>query len=273
MEFSLVNGVRSRPRPDLRGVCGLCGGETYSRCGPIRVHHWAHFRAGNCDPWWEPETEWHRAWKSWFPESNREVTVVSENGERHRADVKTDIGRVIEFQYSPIRVRDQRVREEFYGQMVWVVCGHRIPKDVSKFASALEMAKVVSNDPLRLTISIDRCNLLKRWSTASVDVYLDFSDEILSAAGFKFGYSFLWQLKPSENPGRMLVTPVRRRSIVESAIHGSEISGVPTTASVPEVKPKPEPIVLQHRRRKGESDIDFALRVWGIEDCSEGTFE
>ncbi len=115
MEFSNVDGQRREPEPGLKGVCDLCGGETISKCGNIRIHHWAHWRKQNCDPWWENETPWHRDWKREFPEYCREVSVISNDGEKHRADVKTDCGRVIEFQHSPIKLEHRRIRERSIG--------------------------------------------------------------------------------------------------------------------------------------------------------------
>ena len=43
-----------------------------------------------CDPWWENETEWHRAWKDQFPADWQEIVHHAEDGEKHIADVKTD---------------------------------------------------------------------------------------------------------------------------------------------------------------------------------------
>lgn len=53
--------------------------------------HWAHKGRLPCDPWWEPETEWHRMWKDYFPSQNQEVVHFdAATGEKHVADVKTD---------------------------------------------------------------------------------------------------------------------------------------------------------------------------------------
>ena len=67
-----------------------------ARCGEVRVRHWAHKGRRLCDPWWENETEWHRAWKDQFPADWQEVVCYAEDGERHIADVKTHAGWVIE---------------------------------------------------------------------------------------------------------------------------------------------------------------------------------
>ena len=60
-----------------------------AKCGKHRVWHWAHWKSKDCDPWWEPETEWHRSWKNQFPVEWQEIGHTAQSGERHRADVKT----------------------------------------------------------------------------------------------------------------------------------------------------------------------------------------
>jgi len=261
-----VNGVRRRPEPGLRGVCDLCGGAMVSRCGKVRIHHWAHLRKRNCDPWWENETEWHRNWKEKFPEPFREVTVVSDSGERHRADVKTGIGRVVEFQYSPIKLEDRTAREEFYGKMAWVVSGLRLKRDATNFGRALGDAIVVNSDPLRLKLWKGDCSILRDWSVASASVYLDFGETVFSAASFKFGRSVLWQLSPSEHNWEVLVTPIRRKTFIDAAMNGSPINGITTAVKVALAKRERKPLELKHSRRKGESHLEYGLRVWGIED-------
>src|SRR5262245_29888544 len=102
MRFALVNGQRQEAQPGLSGQCPGCESPVRARCGVHRVWHWAHKGNRNCDPWWEPETEWHRNWKNQFPVSWQEFPQRAPDGELHRADVKTEAGCVIEFQHSPI---------------------------------------------------------------------------------------------------------------------------------------------------------------------------
>ena len=85
------------------------------------IHHWAHVGNRNCDPWWENETPWHRDWKNLFPEESREISHVDENGEIHRADIRTTTGIYIEIQHSNMSDAERRSRERFYKNMVWVV--------------------------------------------------------------------------------------------------------------------------------------------------------
>ncbi len=101
----------------------MCGYRMIAKCGPRIIHHWAHYGRKQCDPWWENETEWHRTWKNYFPEECREISHIADNGEIHRADVKTPTGIVIEIQHSSMTDKERISREEFYQNMVWVVDG------------------------------------------------------------------------------------------------------------------------------------------------------
>lgn len=116
MRLAIVGGSRVEAQPGLRGACPGCGGEVYAKCGEVLVWHWAHVTA-ECDSWTEPESEWHLDWKSRFPVEFQEVSL----GE-HRADVKGP-GAVLEVQRSAISVEAIREREEFYGEMYWVLKG------------------------------------------------------------------------------------------------------------------------------------------------------
>lgn len=111
MKFALVHGQRQEAKKGLRGTCPGCGSPVIAKCGEIRAGHWAHERKSDCDPWWENEGEWHRAWKDRFPDDWQEVPQYAENGEKHIADVKTADGYVLEFQHSPIKPEERRARE------------------------------------------------------------------------------------------------------------------------------------------------------------------
>jgi len=55
-------------------------------------------------------------------------------GERHRADIRTEHGLTIEFQRSPITPDERVNREKFDRNMVWVVDGSRLSRDLPRFA-------------------------------------------------------------------------------------------------------------------------------------------
>lgn len=121
MQYALVDGQRTPPAPGLKGACSVCGASMLPKCGEKIIWHWAHAGRLHCDSWWERETEWHRAWKTCFPVSQREIVMFAPDGEKHVADVKTDNGMVIEFQNSPMKPEELRSREAFYGKMIWIV--------------------------------------------------------------------------------------------------------------------------------------------------------
>jgi hypothetical protein len=141
MQYSTVNGQRVLPFPKGKGVCDMCGAETLAKCGETVMWHWAHKSKKDCDPWWENETEWHRNWKSQFPENFREVVFeCPETGEKHRADIVTEKGMVLEIQNSPMNLEELRSREAFYKNLVWVVNG-------KKFKSGFNIWKAPLPDP------------------------------------------------------------------------------------------------------------------------------
>lgn len=123
MQFALVDGERRTPFAKGKGLCPQCRAEVIAKCGPRVIHHWAHRGRRNCDPWWENETEWHRAWKNCFPEDWREISHTAADGEVHRADIKTPAGIVVEVQHSAMTDAERLSREQFYGNLVWIIDG------------------------------------------------------------------------------------------------------------------------------------------------------
>lgn len=122
MRFAISDGTRVEPAPRARAICPSCGSTMLAKCGSLRLWHWSHISGSHCDPWHEPETQWHRDWKNCFPQAWQEVVARdAHTGERHVADVKTASGFVLEFQNSAIAPEEMRIRELFYGNMAWVV--------------------------------------------------------------------------------------------------------------------------------------------------------
>jgi len=120
MQYALINDKRQKPFPGGKGICPKCQRDVVARCGDINIWHWAHQQS--CEPWSEPETEWHLGWKSYFPEDWQEVIIENEQTSiTHRADVKTPEGLVIEFQNSSISSSEIQAREEFYQNIIWIV--------------------------------------------------------------------------------------------------------------------------------------------------------
>jgi hypothetical protein len=189
MKFSIVNGQRQEAQRNLSGKCPACEGEMVAKCGEVRIAHWAHKGRRSCDRWWENETEWHRAWKGHFPDHWQEVVHHEKNGDRHIADVKTDQGWVLEFQYSAIKPDERRSRDAFYPKLVWVVNGVRRKRDWEQFQSAWTGGTPVAAEPLIRKSSSDKCVILREWVSSSTHVLLDFVD----------GPNLWWMLKRADD--------------------------------------------------------------------------
>lgn len=126
MLWALSNGARLLASPKSQAFCPTCGGEVIAKCGEIVSWHWAHKQC-DCDPWYEPESDWHINWKQKFPQSWQEVTVGN-----HRADISTPSG-VIELQNSPLSASEIYERENFYGRMIWIVNAQKFKENLHHY--------------------------------------------------------------------------------------------------------------------------------------------
>jgi len=211
MKFADIEGNdRVEAQPGLTGKCRDCGQPMVAKCGQLRMWHWAHLKSKACDPWWEPETEWHRSWKDQFPVAWQEIGHTAQSGERHRADVKTESGLVLEFQYSPLSDAERVSREEFYTRLVWVVDANRRRRDRKKFFSSLSGPLNPAAWSLR-TFSIHRVDsaLLRDWGKSRAPVYFDFGET-------EQGESPLWRLYPLSDGMLAYLTPVVRAEFVKA---------------------------------------------------------
>lgn len=173
-----------------------------AKCGEVRVWHWAHKGRLLCDPWWENETEWHRAWKDQFPVHWQEIVHRAGDGERHVADVKTGDGWVIEFQHSHIKPEERRSREDFYRKLIWVVDGARRKRDKAQLIKAWkEGASVGQNSLVRKAFS-DACGLLREWAGSNAPIFFD------------LGVEALWWLFAMSSVGSAYLVPLPRAQFI-----------------------------------------------------------
>lgn len=132
MLYANVSGIKTLPTPKTVGTCPGCDAEVLSKCGEIKVWHWAHRSLVECDSWWENEGEWHRNLKQVIGgnDPSRIEVTIRRDGKWHRADCISIDGWVVELQHSPISPADIRAREAFYGpKMIWVLdYTDKIPK-------------------------------------------------------------------------------------------------------------------------------------------------
>jgi hypothetical protein len=213
MKFADIEGnVRVEAQPGLTGKCPDCGQPMVAKCGQHRVWHWAHLKSKACDPWWEPETEWHRSWKNRFPVAWQEIGHTAQSGERHRADVKTERGVVLEFQYSALSEAERVSREEFYPRLVWVVHASRRLRDRKKFFALLRPVHVASKLPTFTIHRDDGSALLRDWGKSRAPVYFDFGET-------EQDDSPLWRLYPYSGV-LVYLTPVVRAEFVKAHCDG-----------------------------------------------------
>lgn len=111
--------IKTTASPGAAGFCPHCDTPTIAKCGEIKAWHWAHKQRTNCDPWSEPESPWHLWWKEQVEQKNCEVTI-EKDGIRHRADIATPDGIIVELQHSSISPAVIAEREQFYDRMVWL---------------------------------------------------------------------------------------------------------------------------------------------------------
>ena len=213
MEFALVDGERRSPIKGQRGACQYCGGEMVSKCGRVKMWHWSHMPKNDCDPWWGPETEWHREWKNRFPADWREIVHNDgRTGERHIADVKTPHGLVIEFQHSPIEHCELVSRETFYQNMIWIVDGDRGSTDPGTFNVGFSSEPEDFRPLVHLVKWWGQSQLLRKWAEATAPVYID------------FGRNGLWRFQhfwAEEDTGAF--SPLDREWLVEACENGEPI--------------------------------------------------
>lgn len=119
-EFAVtVDGRRIPATPEwkqIAALCELCRSPVIAHCGKIRNWHWQHASGAECDSWHEPETAWHRAWKSYAKPDRREQVIRSASV-AHRADVlgmDGTLDRVIELQHSLLDANEIDRRNHFY---------------------------------------------------------------------------------------------------------------------------------------------------------------
>lgn len=200
LKFAILENEKIEAQPGLTASCIGCGRPMISKCGDINIWHWAHKNERRCDPWWEKETPWHRGWKAPYPKEWQEVVHYSDTtGEKHIADVKTNLGWVIEIQHSFLKTDERNSRENFYKKLIWIVDGKRRTKDHQKFVEAISRAEVISNSPLCIRkINQHGCNLINDWADSNSPVFFDFGETIKSGDSL---IEVVWWLLPKDHNG------------------------------------------------------------------------
>jgi competence protein CoiA len=251
MQFALVEMERREAEPSLSGVCPGCGKAMIAKCGQYRVHHWAHQGGQSCDPWWESETEWHRAWKNNFPAACLEYFQHDRpSGERHIADVRTPHGLVIEFQHSHLKPLERAARERFYGNMVWVVDGTRLKRDYPRFNEGKNNLRHTPMPGYFLLAFPKEC-FPAMWLESSVPVIFDFRcvDQSQPPDAYRDG---LWCLLPGRVEGKGVVVGMSREDFVKVAPSRPQLLAVRETLQFMTE-------LLQRRRVKRDTLLEYLV--------------
>ncbi len=213
MRFALVEDKRTSPSPGLSGSCPACGSAVLPKCGSLRVHHWAHRGKRVCDRWWERETEWHRKWKDKFPPHWQEVIRSDTSGEKHIADVRTDRGLTVEFQYSHLNPHERVARENFHGNMVWVVSGARRVRDLPRFVDGKKSFMPVWRKGVYVTPLLDAA-FPRDWLNCAVPVFFDLENAPGLTEQTLHVSRPLWCLLPGRAFGLAVVLQISREAFV-----------------------------------------------------------
>jgi hypothetical protein len=239
MKYAVVEGERREAQRGLSGRCPYCDDAMIAKCGEHKVWHWAHHGTRTCDPWWEPETDWHRAWKDQFPRDWQEIIQWSEDGEKHIADVKTESGVVLEFQHSHLPRDERESRETFYQKMVWVVDGLTRKRDRKRFFASLirDFSKrdpIVKAKPLTYSVRSNEGALLRDWVDSRKPVFFDFGDnnELGDTLPLGFRMPILWRLDPHSPKGEAHLSPITKTSFRDRCLERSPLKGIDYTPEV-----------------------------------------
>ncbi|HEC32902.1 MAG TPA: hypothetical protein ENI63_01420 [Candidatus Kaiserbacteria bacterium] len=210
MKFALIDGEKEEATKGATALCQFCGLELIAKCGEIKIHHWAHKSKRNCDPWWENEGEWHRAWKNEFPTEWQEIIHHDENGQKHIADVKTQSGWTLEFQHSFLKHEERQSRNYFYKKLVWVIDGTRRKTDIKQFKRMLEEStQLRTNIPIIRASFPDECRLLNEWHNNDSLVFFDFNESEVTED------TMLWFLFPKTLTSSAYLSPFSRANFIE----------------------------------------------------------
>lgn len=158
-----------------KGSCPLCGELLVARKGVIRAAHWWHKHGKNCDDWYEQKGAWHRFWQDKFHKDCQEFRL-ERGGARHIADIfLPGSGYVIECQYSSISSEKAMEREDFYGDMIWIVNGTRVQQDQKTGDLVKERRFQYSGHGFSFcTMKSKDCKISPVWKNRESFVFFDF---------------------------------------------------------------------------------------------------
>jgi hypothetical protein len=127
------DGNRIRANPKEYAFCPVCKEQVNSKCGSIKIWHWAHKKESMCS-YGEGMTKWHLQWQDWALNNGGDVEV---DFGKHRADIVIN-KRIIELQHSNISEMDIITRSNFYVGIPGYRCDWVIDYTKNNFLSICE---------------------------------------------------------------------------------------------------------------------------------------
>ena len=221
-------------------------------------------KISQCDTWWETETEWHRGWKENFPREWQEVIQFDkQTNEKHIADVRTDTGLVIEFQHSYINPAERRQREDFYKNMIWIVDGTRLQRDIPHFLKAQKDFLRMDNPGIFGIEFADDC-FPKNWLGSSVPVIFDFkrTTELENKIN---AIRLLYCIFPIKLGWLTIFAEISRKALVKSLTEGEWQTRYENFINdlIDRNKFKAQEAKLELERRQADARHDFNQRLFG----------
>lgn len=183
MRFAMVNGEKHFPEKGLCGICPLCGADVVSKCGYVRIPHWAHKSFHDCDSWSEGKTDWHIQWQDKFPKDWQEV-IIKKDDLVHRADIcipgedAASLPTVVEFQHSYLEQSKLNAREEFYPNLIWVVDASGRKRDRTKFLKNNSSMKRRDKEGRIFSTHWAEEVFPSAWVNCKAHVFFDFADVV-----------------------------------------------------------------------------------------------
>lgn len=218
------------PSPEMTLVAGERG---------IRTPHFRHRSNLGCKCG-AGETEWHLRWKSHFERVEVDMGVDPETGEHNRADALTGASIAVEFQHSPIQLKEQCDRERFYtstGGLIWVVDASN-KRSVARLERAVKDGGIVASDQSAFQHCYLSMNPEKTfpecWTDRPVGVIFDYGDERTIG---QYSGSLVY-LMPRRFEEKAMCRVLRRDEGVDLLLHSPEAF----MNSAPGVKKAPQPV-------------------------------
>jgi hypothetical protein len=149
------------------------------------------------------------------PPAWQEVIGHDASGEKHIADVRTEHGLTIEFQHSHLKPEEMSAREQFYGNMVWVVDGLRLVRDLPRFIENFRYLRRVGQGVYITPFPHEA--LPRKWLDRRASVIFDFRGSTDPADHDMNPARSLWCLLPGRAHEHAVIVGIAREDFVRCA--------------------------------------------------------